>query len=82
MIELGSIAGFSITSIIVVVLALFLFAKFVKKIIVNILFGGALYVLVDYLNIVHMPWSTLDGIIVALLGIPGTVILTIYRLIA
>lgn len=82
MIDLGSIAGFSITSIIVVVISVFLFAKFAKKIIVNILFGGALYVLVDYLAIVPMTWSTLDGIIIALLGVPGTILIIIYRLLA
>lgn len=82
MVDLGSIAGFSITSIIVIAVSLFLFARFAKKIIVNIVCGGLLYVVIDSLTIVPMAWSTLDGIIVAFFGVPGTILITIYRLLA
>lgn len=46
----------------------------------NIICGGAIYWFLDAFHIVAMRWTLLDGIIVALLGIPGTLLIALYRL--
>ena len=74
---LGGLGGYGITGIIIVALAFFLFAKFVKKIIGNIIMGGVLFWLLNTLGITHMVWDTMNGIIVALFGVPGTLILAV-----
>lgn len=77
---LGGLGGYGITGVIIVVLAFFLFAKFVKKIIGNIIMGGVLFWLLNTLGITHMVWDTTSGIVVALLGIPGTLILAVINI--
>ncbi len=74
---LGGLGGYGITSVIIIALAFFLFAKFVKKIIGNIVMGGLLFWLLNTLGITHMVWNTTSGIVVALLGVPGTLILAV-----
>ncbi len=74
---LGGLGGYGITSVIIIALAFFLFAKFVKKIIGNIVMGGILFWLLNTLGITHMVWNTTSGIVVALLGVPGTLILAV-----
>ncbi len=75
--SLGGLGTYGITSAIVIVIALFLFAGFVKKIVGNIIMGGILFWLLNSFGITHMVWNTLNGIIVALFGVPGTIILAI-----
>ncbi len=77
---LGGLGGYGITSVIIVALAFFLFAKFVKKIIGNIIMGGILFWLLNTLGITHMVWDTTSGIVVAILGIPGTLILAVINI--
>ena len=74
---LGGLGGYGITSIIVIFIAFMLFAKFAKKIIGNIIMGGVLFWLLNTLGITHMNWDTMNGIIVALFGTLGTLILAI-----
>lgn len=74
---LGGLGTYGITSAIVIVIALFLFAGFVKKIVGNIIMGGILFWLLNSFGITHMVWNTLNGIIVALFGVPGTLVLAI-----
>lgn len=76
----STIASYGITSIIIVILSLFILGKFAKKIFTNILMGGILYFILDATNIVPMSWSTFDGIIVALFGIFGTIMIAISHL--
>ena len=52
--------------------------RFVKGIITNIIMGGALYIFLDMFHIAHMSWSVTDGIVVALLGVPGTILLALF----
>ena len=68
--SLGGLGGYGIASVLMVVVAFLLFAKFVKKIIGNIIMGGVL-------GITHMVWNTMHGIVVAIFGVPGTLILAI-----
>lgn len=75
--SLGGLGTYGITSAIVIVIALFLFAGFVKKIVGNIIMGGILFWLLNSFGITHMVWNTLNGIIVALFGVPGTLVLAI-----
>lgn len=77
---LGGLGGYGITSVIIIALAFFLFAKFVKKIIGNIIMGGILFWLLNTLGITHMVWDTISGIVVAILGIPGTLILAVINI--
>ncbi len=77
---LGGLGGYGITSVIIIALAFFLFAKFVKKIIGNIVMGGILFWLLNTLGITHMVWNTTSGIVVALLGVPGTLILAVINI--
>ncbi len=77
---LGGLGGYGITSVIIIALAFFLFAKFVKKIIGNIIMGGILFWLLNTLGITHMVWDTTSGIVVAILGIPGTLILAVINI--
>ena len=77
---LGGLGGYGITSLIIVVIAFLLCAKFVKKIIGNIVMGGLLFWLLNTLGITHMVWNTINGTIVALFGVPGTVILALMNL--
>lgn len=77
---LGGLGGYGITSVIIIALAFFLFAKFVKKIIGNIIMGGILFWLLNTLGITHMVWNTTSGIVVAILGIPGTLILAVINI--
>jgi hypothetical protein len=74
----SSLMGFGITGILVAIFALLMLKKFVKGIIMNIIMGGALYYFLDAFDIVHMDWSVMDGIIVALFGIPGTILVAIF----
>ena len=78
--SLGGLGGYGITSLIIVVIAFLLFAKFVKKIIGNIVMGGLLFWLLNTLGITHMVWNTVQGMIVALFGVPGTVVLALMDL--
>ena len=52
--SLGALGGYGITSVIVIVVAFFLFARFVKKIIGNIIMGGLLFWLLNTIGITHM----------------------------
>ena len=78
--SLGALGGYGITSVIVIVIAFFLFAKFVKKIIGNIIMGGLLFWLLNLVGITHMNLTTMHGIVVALFGVPGTIVLAILDL--
>ena len=71
------IVSYGITSIIIIVISIFILGRFAKKIFTKILMGGILYFILDATNIVHMNWSTIDGIIVALFGVFGTVMIAI-----
>ena len=71
------IVSYGITSIIIIVVSIFILGRFAKKIFTNILMGGILYFILDATNIVHRNWSTFDGIIVALFGVFGTVMIAI-----
>lgn len=75
----SSLMSFGITGIIVALAAFLLVKRMVKGIITNIIMGGALYFFLDAFNIVKMSWSIMDGIVVALLGIPGTIILALFK---
>lgn len=75
--SLGGLGGYGIASVLMVVVAFLLFAKFVKKIIGNIIMGGVLFWLLNTLGITHMLWNTMHGIMVAIFGVPGTLILAI-----
>lgn len=75
--SLGGLGGYGIASVLMVVVAFLLFAKFVKKIIGNIIMGGVLFWLLNTLGITHMVWNTMHGIVVAIFGVPGTLILAI-----
>ena len=55
--SLGGLGGYGIASVLMVVVAFLLFAKFVKKIIGNIIMGGVLFWLLNTLGITHMVWS-------------------------
>ena len=68
--SLGGLGGYGIASVLMVV-------KFVKKIIGNIIMGGVLFWLLNTLGITHMVWNTMHGIVVAIFGVPGTLILAI-----
>ena len=52
--SLGGLGGYGIASVLMVVVAFLLFAKFVKKIIGNIIMGGVLFWLLNTLGITHM----------------------------
>lgn len=78
--SLGALGGYSITSIFVILIAVFLFARFVKKIIGNIILGGLLFWLLNTVGITHMTLTTMHGIVVALFGVPGTIILAILNI--
>ncbi len=78
--SLGALGGYSITSILVILIAVFLFARFVKKIIGNIILGGLLFWLLNTVGITHMTLTTMHGIVVALFGVPGTIILAILNI--
>ena len=71
--SLGALGGYGITSVIVIIVAFFLFARFVKKIIGNIIMGGLLFWLLNTIGITHMTLTTMHGIVVALFGVPGTI---------
>ena len=73
----NSVMGFGSTGSLVAIIGLWLFGRFVKGIITNIVLGGVLYLFLDWFHICKMNWSAMDGIIVALAGIPGTIILAI-----
>ena len=75
--SLGGLGGYGIASVLMVVVAFLLFAKFVKKIIGNIIMGGVLFWLLNTLGITHMVWNTMHGIVVVIFGVPGTLILAI-----
>lgn len=78
--SLGALGGYSITSILVILIAVFLFARFVKKIIGNIILGGLLFWLLNTVGITYMTLTTMHGIVVALFGVPGTIILAILNI--
>ncbi len=78
--SLGALGGYSITSILVILITVFLFARFVKKIIGNIILGGLLFWLLNTVGITHMTLTTMHGIVVALFGVPGTIILAILNI--
>ena len=78
--SLSGLGAYGITSVIIIVISFFLFARFVKKIIGNIILGGALFFLLNFLGITHMDLSVGKGILIALLGIPGTIILALANL--
>ena len=78
--SLGALGGYGITSVIVIVIAFFLFARFVKKIIGNIIMGGLLWLL-NTVGITHMTVTTMHGIVVALFGVPGTIVLALLDLV-
>ncbi len=74
---LGGLGAYGITSVILIVIAFLCFASMVKKLIGNIIMGGVLFWLLNTLGITHMVWNTVNGIVVALFGVPGTIILAI-----
>ena len=74
---LGGLGSYGIVSIIVIIVAVLLFTRFVKKILGNIIMGGVLFWLLNAFGITHMVWNTTHGIIVALFGVPGTLILAL-----
>ena len=74
---LGGLGAYGITSVILIVIAFLCFASMVKKLIGNIIMGGVLFWLLNTLGINHMVWNTVNGIVVALFGVPGTIILAI-----
>jgi hypothetical protein len=78
--SMSGLGAYGITSIIIIILSFFLFARFVKKIICNIILGGLLFYLLNLLNITHMSLTVSHGIVISLLGIPGTIILAIMDL--
>ena len=51
--SLGGLGGYGIASVLMVVVGFLLFAKFVKKIIGNIIMGGVLFWLLNTLGITH-----------------------------
>ena len=73
----SSLLSFGATGILVALFAALMVKRFVKGIITNIIMGGALYIFLDMFHIAHMSWSVTDGIVVALLGIPGTILLAL-----
>ncbi|WP_440232513.1 ABC transporter permease [Dialister succinatiphilus] len=80
--SLGALGGYGITSVIVIIVAFFLFARFVKKIIGNIIMGGLLFFwLLNTIGITHMTLTTMHGIVVALFGVPGTIVLALLNLV-
>lgn len=78
--SLGALGGYGITSIIIIIVAFFFFAHFVKKIIGNIIMGGILFWLLNTVGITHMALTTMHGIVVALFGVPGTIVLALLNL--
>ena len=77
---LGGLGGYGITSVILIVIAFLCFASIVKKLIGNIIMGGILFWLLNTLGITHMVWNTVHGMVVALFGVPGTIVLAIMDL--
>lgn len=78
--SLGGLGSYGITSLIIVVIAFLVVSKFVKKIIGNIVMGGILFWLLNTLGITHMVWNTIHGSVVALFGVPGTIVLALIDL--
>lgn len=52
-----------------------------KKIIGNIIMGGLLFWLLNTVGITHMTVTTMHGIVVALFGVPGTIVLALLDLV-
>ncbi|WP_296956168.1 ABC transporter permease [uncultured Dialister sp.] len=75
--SLGALGGYGITSIIIILIAFFFFVHAVKKVVGNIICGGILFYLLNTLGITHITWTFTNGLIVALLGTPGTILLAI-----
>ena len=71
----SSLLSFGATGILVALFAALMVKRFVKGIITM---GGALYIFLDMFHIAHMSWSVTDGIVVALLGVPGTILLALF----
>lgn len=74
----SSLLSFGATGILVALFAALMVKRFVKGIISNIIMGGALYIFLDMFHIAHMSWSVTNGIVVALLGVPGTILLALF----
>ncbi len=69
---------FLITAVIVILIAKFL-GWALRPFIGNIIAGGIAYWLIDALGLVALPWSLLDVLIVAFFGMPGTIVIALWR---
>ncbi|MDU3214314.1 MAG: ABC transporter permease [Negativicoccus succinicivorans] len=70
-----------ITFVVVAIIAILIFRVLgwaLAPFIGNIIAGGLLYWLIDAM-LMKFPWTFLDAIIVALFGIPGTIVIAICR---
>ena len=74
--------GVLIAAAVIVILVVKLIGCAVMPFISNIIAGGALYWLLDAVSIVKMHWSVTDALIIAVFGVPGTVVLALYRFFA
>lgn len=77
--SLGALGGYGITSVIVIIVAFFLFARFVKNH-RQYHYGRLLWPL-NTIGITHMTLTTMHGIVVALFGVPGTIVLALLNLV-
>lgn len=70
-----------ITFVVIAVIAVFIIRMLgwaIAPFIGNIFAGGALYWIIDAF-IFRLPWNFIDAVIVALFGIPGTIVIAIFR---
>lgn len=70
-----------LTFIVIAVIAIFIIRMLgwaLAPFIGNIIAGGALYWLIDAF-VFNLPWSFLDAVIVAFFGVPGTIVIAIFR---
>ena len=73
------VLGVLVITALIVILVIKAIGCAIMPFVTNIIAGGALYWLLDAFHIVKMNWSTVDAVVIALLGIPGTVLLALYN---
>lgn len=84
---MATIAGLGITVIIIAFLIVALLMYFLIKFIGcalapfmgNIVAGGILYLLIDAFGLVTLDWSFFDAVVVAVFGVPGTLVLAVWE---
>lgn len=77
------IMGMSVVGFFIAAVCIFLLWKFLScavfPLLGNIILGGILYYLIDWLELVRLTWSLFDIIVVAIFGVPGTIFLAVFH---